>query len=65
MSAIFLKCILSKQYLDENLPAIIGLLSPQDEKGKWGGLQLVLVKGKVVNDHWLLVHAGELDIGMC
>ena len=48
------------QYLDENLPAIIGLLPPQDEKGKWGRLQLILVKGKVVNDHRLLICAGEL-----
>ena len=50
-----------KQYLDENLPAIIGLLPPQDEQGEWGRLQLILVKGEVVNDHRLLVGAGELE----
>ena len=61
MSAGFQFALSSKLYLDEDLPAIIGLLPPQDEEGEGGGLQLVLVKGEVVNDHRLLVGAGELE----
>ena len=61
MSAGFHFALLSTLYLDEDLPAIIGLLPPQDEEGEGGGLQLVLVKGEVVNDHRLLVGAGELE----
>ena len=61
MSAAFHFPLISKLYLDEDLPAIIGLLPPQDEEGEGGGLQLVLVKGEVVNDHRLLVGACELE----
>jgi len=50
--------------LNEDLPAVVGLLPTQDKKGERTGLQLVLVKRQVVNDHRLLIGAGELKRGM-
>ena len=51
--------------LYEDLPAEVGLLPPKDKKGEGAGLQLVLVKGEVLDDHGLLVGAGELESRMC
>ena len=41
------------------LPAHVRRLPLQDELGEGGGLQLVLVKGKLVDHHGLAVHTGE------
>ena len=50
--------------LYEDLPAVVRLLPPEDEEGEGARLQLVLVEGQVVNDHGLLVGAGELEGGV-
>ena len=47
--------------LYEDLPAVVRLLPPQDEEREGARLQLVLVEGQVVDDHGLLVGAGELE----
>ena len=51
--------------LDEDLPAVVGLLAAEDEEGEGRGLQLVLVEGEVLDHHRLLVGAGELEGGVC
>ena len=50
--------------LYEDLPAVVRLLPPEDEEGEGARLQLVLVEGQIVDDHGLLVGAGELEGGM-
>ena len=47
--------------LDEDLPAEVRLLPAQYEESEGAGLQLVLVKGKIFNDHGLLVGTCELE----
>ena len=50
--------------LYENLPTEVRLLPPENEECEGAGLQLVLVKGQVLDDHGLLVGAGELESGV-
>ena len=50
--------------LYEDLPAVVRLLPPEDEECEGARLQLVLVEGQVVDDHGLLVGAGELEGGV-
>ena len=47
--------------LYEDLPTVVGLFPPQNEQRQRTGLQFILVKRQVVNDHRLLVRAGELE----
>ena len=55
----------SGRSLNEDLPAVVWLFPPEDEEREGTGLQLVLVEGKIFNDHRLLVGAGELEGGVC
>ena len=47
--------------LNEHLPAEVRLLPPKDEEGERTRLQFVFIKRKIINNHGLLVAAGELE----
>ena len=50
--------------LYKDLPTEVGLFPTQYEEGEGAWLQLVFIKWEVLDDHGLLISAGELESGV-